>query len=57
LALGVGEMGDPFGCSAEQDALACEAGADAERDRDVRFAGAGRVVVALLMLWSFCRNG
>ncbi len=42
LALGVGEQRDPFGGGLERDALAGEAGADAERDRDVGLAGAGR---------------
>jgi len=28
-----------------------------ERLDEVRLAGPGRVVVALLMLWRFCRNG
>ena len=42
LALGVGEQRDPFGGGAERDAVAGEAGADPERDREVRLAGAGR---------------
>jgi len=42
LALGVGEQRDPFGGGLERDALAGEAGADAERDRDVGLARAGR---------------
>ena len=42
LALGVGEQRDPFGRGAERDALAGEAGADPERDREVGLAGAGR---------------
>ena len=41
-ALGVAEAGDPFGRSGERDAVAGQAGADPERDRQVRFAGAGR---------------
>jgi hypothetical protein len=40
--LGVGQVGDPFGGSAEGDAVAGEAGADPERDREVGLAGAGR---------------
>jgi len=40
--LGVGQQGDPFGGGAKRDALAGQAGADAERDREVRLAGAGR---------------
>ena len=42
VALRVGEQGDPFGGGAERDAVAGQAGADAERDRQVRLAGAGR---------------
>ena len=42
VALGVGEQRDPFGGGAERDAVAGEAGADPERDREVRLAGAGR---------------
>ena len=42
MALGVGEQRDPFGGGAERDAVAGQAGADAERDREVRLAGAGR---------------
>ena len=42
MALGVGEPGDPFGGGAEGDAVAGQAGADPERDRQVRLAGAGR---------------
>jgi hypothetical protein len=41
----------------ERDAVAVLAGFDPERDREMTFSGAGRVVVALLMLWSFCRIG
>jgi hypothetical protein len=40
--LGVGEHRDPFGRGLERDAVAGEAGADPERDREVRLAGAGR---------------
>ena len=57
VALGVGEQGDPFGGGLKRDALAGEAGADPERDRKVRFAGAGRVGVELLTLWTRCRSG
>ena len=42
LALGVGEQRDPFGRGAERDAVAGEAGADPQRDREMRLAGAGR---------------
>ena len=42
MALGVAEAGDPFGRGREGDALAGEAGADPERDREVRLAGPGR---------------
>ena len=42
MALGVGEQRDPFGGGAEGDAVAGQAGADPERDREVRLAGAGR---------------
>ena len=42
LALGVGEQRDPFGRGAERDAVAGEAGADPQRDREVGLAGAGR---------------
>ena len=42
LALGVGQQRDPFGGGAERDAVAGQAGADPERDRQVRLAGAGR---------------
>jgi hypothetical protein len=48
--LGVGQQRDPFGRGAERDAVAGQAGADPERDREVGLAGAGRVGVALLML-------
>jgi hypothetical protein len=41
LALGVGEQRDPFGGGAEGDAVAGEAGADADGDREVGLAGAG----------------
>jgi hypothetical protein len=55
--LRVGEEGDPFGRGFEDHAVAGEAGADPERDRDVRLAGTRRVVVALLVLWILCRSG
>jgi hypothetical protein len=42
LPLRVAEAGDPLGRGREGDTLAGEAGADAERDREVRLAGAGR---------------
>src|SRR5439155_23985875 len=42
LPLCVAEAGDPLGRGREADALAGEAGTDAERDRQVRLAGAGR---------------
>ena len=57
LALGVGEQGDPFGGGSEGDAVAGQAGADPERDREVGLAGPGRVGDALLMLWIRCRRG
>ena len=41
LALGGGEQGDRFGRGPERDALTGQAGADPERDRHVRLAGAG----------------
>jgi hypothetical protein len=56
LALRVGQERDPFGRGAERDALAREAGADPERDREMTFSGAGRVGVALLMLLIRCRS-
>ena len=43
VALGVGQERDPFGGGLKRDALAGEAGADAERDRQMRLAGPGRV--------------
>jgi hypothetical protein len=42
LALGVGEQRDPFGRGAERDPVAGQASPDAERDREVCLAGAGR---------------
>ncbi len=57
VALGVGEQRDPFGGGFERDALAGQAGADAQRDREVGLAGAGRVGVELLMLSIRCRGG
>jgi hypothetical protein len=56
LALGVGEQRDRFGGGAERDALAGEAGADPDRDRQVTLAGPGRVGVELLMLLIRCRR-
>jgi len=56
LPLRVGEAGDPFGRGREGDALAGEAGADPERDRQVGLAGAGRAGVVLLMLSMRCRS-
>jgi len=57
VALCVGEERDPLGCCLEDHAVTSEAGADPERDRDVRLAGPGRVGVELLMLLMFCRSG
>jgi hypothetical protein len=37
--LGVGEQRDPLGRAAERDAVAGQAGADPDRDREVTFAG------------------
>ena len=48
----VGESGE----GGETDAASLLAGADRERDREMRFACAGRVGVALLMLLSRCRS-
>ena len=42
MALGVGERRDPFGRGADGNAVAGRAGADPERDREVRLAGPGR---------------
>src|SRR5581483_1168595 len=42
LSLGIAQAGDPLGRGREGDALAREAGADPERDREVRLASAGR---------------
>ena len=42
MALGVGEQRDPLGGGFEDHALAGEAGADRQRDREVRLAGPGR---------------
>ena len=56
LSLRACEAGDPSGCGREGDALAGEAGADRERDREMRLAGAGRAGVALLMLSIRCRS-
>jgi hypothetical protein len=57
LALRVGQERDPFGRGLEGDAVAGEAGADAEGDGEVGLAGAGRVGVELLMLLIRCRSG
>src|SRR5215204_7493831 len=56
LAFGVGEAGDPFGRGRELHALAGEAGADRDGDRQVRLAGPGRVGVELLMLLIRCQR-
>ena len=40
LALGIGEQSDPLGGGAENDALAGQARADRQRDRQVRLPGA-----------------
>jgi hypothetical protein len=42
LAPGVGEESDPFGRSAEKDALAGQARANRQGNREVGLAGAGR---------------
>ncbi len=42
LTLGVGEQRDPFGGGLEGDAVAGQAGADCDGDREVGLAGAGR---------------
>src|SRR5215207_1260020 len=42
VALRVGEHGDPFGGGAERDAVSGEAGADADRDRQMTFPGPRR---------------
>ncbi len=42
VALGVGEQRDPLGRRLEHDAVPGETRADAQRDRQVRLAGAGR---------------
>lgn len=41
LAFGVGEPGDPFGRGRELHAVAGEAAADRDRDREMRFASPG----------------
>src|SRR6202020_2679240 len=41
LTLGVCEQRDPLGCGSEDHALPGQAGADRQRDRQVRLAGAG----------------
>ena len=53
----VGQEGDPFGRGLEDHAMPGEAGADPQRDRDVRLAGAGRVAVALLIVLIFAGAG
>jgi hypothetical protein len=55
--LRVGQERDPFGGGLEGDAVTGQAGADADRDRQVGLAGAGRVGVELLMLLIRCRRG
>ena len=57
VAFGFAEAGDPFGRGRERDALPGETGADSQGCREVRFAGARRVWVELLMLLMFCRSG
>jgi hypothetical protein len=57
LAFLVRQPGDPFGGGRELDALAGEACADRDRDRQVRLAGARRLGVELLMSWMSCRAG
>ncbi len=42
MALGVGEQRDPLGRGLELNAVAGQAGADPQRDRQVRLAGPGR---------------
>ena len=42
VALRVGQQRDPFGRGAKENAVAGQAGADAERDGEVGLAGAGR---------------
>jgi hypothetical protein len=54
---GVLEFVGQAGEGGEADAASLLAGADGQRDAEVCLAGPGRVVVALLMLWSFCRSG
>jgi hypothetical protein len=56
LPLGVAEPADSLGRGREGDAVAGEAGADPQRDRQVRFSGAGRARVVLLMLSIRCRS-
>jgi len=51
------QAGDPLLGGGERDAVAGLAGLDRERDREVGFAGAGRVGVELLMLLIRCRRG
>jgi len=48
VALGVGGQRHPLGRSAKQDALACEAGADAQRDHQMGLAGARRAYLQAL---------
>jgi hypothetical protein len=55
--LGGLEPVDPLLGGGERDAIAGVAGLDAQGDGEVRLARAGRVGVALLMLWIGCRSG
>ncbi len=57
LAFGLRQSGDPLGRGRELDALPSQAGADTQGDAEMRFAGAGRLGVALLMLWIRSRRG
>jgi hypothetical protein len=57
LTLGLPELGDPFGCGCEVDALACQACSEAQRGSEVCLSGAGRVRVELLTLLMFCLRG
>ena len=50
------ELGEGFEC-VPGDGLAFVDREVAERFDEVALAGPARVVVALLMLWSFCRSG
>jgi hypothetical protein len=57
VALGLGEAGDPLGGGRAGDELAGEAGADRDGDREIRLAGARRVVAEPLMLRIRGRSG